>query len=161
GKVKPEPAEDEALTRAGVMDATSRKLAAWRRSMLFVAAVPCAFAALFGLIDVIAMDKKSKEFYSAFGLLLFYVRALAVFALPPAVSRACIRLKLLLPESLVPGWGLVASTPLFVLLTLSTFVLLYHIAGNALLLLGLLLWIGAPLLYLSKFNLLTRPVTES
>jgi hypothetical protein len=243
GRVKPEASEDAALTRAGVMDATSRKLATWRRSMLFVAAVPCAFAALFGLIDVIAMDKNSKEFYSAFGLLLFYVRALAVFALPaaavlaaltydrlatsvrwvllggliafvvpvavafvptdwlmelkvtgsekvadverarviggmrvgvefylllvptvfsllPAVSRACIRLKLLLPESLVPGWGLVASTPLFVLLTLSTFVLLYHIAGNALLLLGLLLWIGAPLLYLLKFDLLTRPITE-
>ena len=243
GKVKPEPAEDAALTRSGVMDATSRKLAAWRRSMLFVAAVPCAFAALFGLIDVIAMEKVDKEFYSVFGLFLFYVRALAVFALPvaavfaalsydrlavsmkwvlvgglisfavpiaiafvptewlielktsgsekvadvearrmfggmrvgiefylllvptvfsllPAVSRACVRLKLLLPESLVPGWGLVVSTPLFVLLTLSTFVLLYHMAGNALLLLGLVCWVGAPLLYLLKFNLLTRPVTE-
>jgi hypothetical protein len=243
GRVKPEPAEDAALTRSGVMDATSRKLATWRRSMLFVAAVPCAFAALFGLIDVIAMEKADKEFYSVFGLFLFYVRALAVFALPvaavlaalsydqlsksvgwvlvggliafvapiaiafvptewlietktdgretvataelrrvgngmrvgvefylllvptvfsllPAVSRACIRLKLLLPESLVPGWGLVASTPLFVLLTLSTFVLLYHIAGNALLLLGLVCWVGAPLLYLLKFSLLTRPVTE-
>lgn len=243
GKVKPEPDEEAALARGGVTDATARKLAVWRRAMLFAAAVPCAFAALFGLIDVIAMEKEQKEFYSTFGLFLFYVRALAVFALPaaavlgalaydrlsssclwvligglvsfavpiavafvptdwlidlktsgqetvsevearrtmggmrvgidfylllvptvfsllPAVSRACIRLKLLMPESLVPGWGLVASTPLFVLLTLSTFVLLYHIAGNALLLLGLLLWIGAPLLYLLKFNLLTRPVTE-
>lgn len=242
-RVRPEPAEELALTGAGVADATGRKFAAWRRAMLFVAAVPCAFAALFGLIDVIAMDKEEREVYSAFGLMLFYVRALAVFALPvaavlgalaydrlaksatwvligglvsfavpigvafvptdwlidlkttgqekvaeveaqrigigmlvgvsfymllvptvmsllPAVSRACIRLKLLLPESLVPGWGLVTSAPLFVLLTLSTFVLLYHIAGNALLLLGLLLWIGAPLLYLVKFPLLTKPVTE-
>ena len=30
-----------------------------------------------------------------------------------------------------------------------------------LLILGLVLWIGAPLLYLTKFRLLTRPVTES
>lgn len=243
GRVRPEPAEELTLTGAGVADATGRKLAAWRRAMLFVAAVPCAFAALFGLIDVIAMDKEDKEFYSAFGLMLFYLRALSVFALPvaavfaaltydklaksatwvligglvsfaipigvafvptdwlidlkttgqekvseieakrtlfgmrvgiefylllvptvmsllPAVSRACIRLKLLLPESLVPGWGLVTSAPLFVLLTLSTFVLLYHLAGNVLLLLGLLLWIGSPLMYLIKFSLLTKPVTE-
>jgi hypothetical protein len=235
GRIRPEPAEELALNAAGVTDPTARKLAVWRRAMLFAAAVPCAFAALFGLIDTVAMSKGQKEFYSAFGLLLFYVRALAVFALPvaavlgalaydrlaksamwvrigglvsfavplavafvptdwlieskttgqeraevgmlvgvtyylllvptvfsllPAVSRACIRLKLLLPESLVPGWGLATSSPLFVLLTLSTFVLLYHIAGNALLLLGMLLWVGAPLLYLTKFHLLTKPVTE-
>jgi hypothetical protein len=223
------------------MELTARKFAVWRRSVLFVAAVPCAFAALFGLIDVVAMDKKEREPFSAFGMFLLYVQALALFSLPvaavmgalvydrlatsckwvligglvsfavplvvafvpgdwlielkttssttvqemetakstigvilgiqfylmlmpavlsllPAVSRACVRLKLFLPESLVPGWGLVTSIPLCVLLTLATFVLLYHIAGNALLILGLLLWVGAPLLYLSKFNLLTRPV---
>ena len=64
------------------------------------------------------------------------------------------------PQSLVPGWGLIASVPLFVLLTLATFVLLYHIAGNMLLVLGLLLWIGVPLLYLTQFRMLTRPVTD-
>jgi hypothetical protein len=242
-QVKPEPAEDAALTRSGVMDATSRKLAVWRRSMLFVSAVPCAFAALFGLIDVIAMDQEEREPFSAFGMLLLYVQAFALFSLPvaavfgalaydrlavsarwvlagglvsfavplavafvpadwlldlktdsretvgaaegrraalglllgitfyialmpavlsllPAVARACIRLKMLLPESLVPGWGLVTSTPLCVLLTLATFVLLYHVVGNALLIIGLLLWVGAPLLYLTRFGLLTRPVSS-
>jgi hypothetical protein len=58
----------------------------------------------------------------------------------------------------VPGWGLVTSIPLCVLLTLATFVLLYHIAGNALLIAGLLLWVGSPLLFLSKFALFTRPI---
>jgi hypothetical protein len=239
----PVPAEEAALTRAGVMELTARKFAVWRRSVLFVAAVPCAFAALFGVIDVIAMDKKERELFSVFGMFLLYVQALALFSLPvaavlgaltydrlaisgkwvligglvsfavplvvafvpgewlielkttstttvqemeaakgaigvvlgiqfylllmpavlsllPAVSRACVRLKLFLPESLVPGWGLVTSIPLCVLLTLATFVLLYHIAGNALLIAGLLLWVGAPLLYLSKFNLLTRPISS-
>jgi hypothetical protein len=84
-----------------------------------------------------------------------------VLSLLPAVSRGCVRVKGFLPESLVPGWGLVASIPLFVLLTLATFVVIYHFASNILLLLGLLLWIGAPLLYLTKFRLLTRPLTES
>ncbi len=239
----PTPDEETALTRSGVMDPTARKVAVWRRSMLFVAAVPCAFAALFSLIDVIAMEKKEREPFSAFGLFLFYIEALALFALPvaavlgalaydrlaasakwvligglvslatpiavafvptdwrldvktdssmtvaqaeeirtslgllvgitlyitlmptvlsllPAVSRACVRVKLFLPESLAPGWGLITSIPLCVLLTLATFVMVYHVAGNALLILGLVLWIGAPLLYLSKFNLLTRPVTS-
>jgi hypothetical protein len=72
-----------------------------------------------------------------------------------------VRVKGFLPESLVPGWGLVASIPLFVLLTLTPFVVVYHVAGNALLFIGLLLWIGAPLLYLTKFKLLTRPLTET
>jgi hypothetical protein len=239
----PLPEEEAALTRSGVMDATARKLAVWRRSVLFVAAVPCAFAAIFGLFDVLDMGKDEREGFSAFGLLILYLQALALFALPvaavmgalaydrlsvsakwvlagglvsfavplavafvpggwlididpsgdtpvaqveaarsavgivlgvlfyvmlmpavlsllPAVSRACIRLKMLLPESLVPGWGLVTSAPLCVLLTLATFVLLYHLVGNALLVIGLLLWIGAPLVYLTKFSLLTRPVTN-
>lgn len=242
-QMKPEPAEDEALARAGVMDATSRKLAVWRRAVLFVAAAPCAFAAFFALIALLAMDKDEKEIFSTFGMFLLYVQALALVALPaaailgalaydrlatsaqwvligglvsfliplavvfvpgdwmielkttgtttvqqleeakanirlilgvvfylmivptvlsllPAVSRACVRLKLLLPESIVPGWGLVASSPLCVVLTLTTFVLLYHLAGNMLLLLGLLLWIGAPLVYFTKFDLLTRPVSS-
>ena len=238
----PVPDEEAALTRAGVMEPTARTFAVWRRSVLFVAAVPCAFAALFGLVTVLAMDKEDKDVLSAFGMLVLYVQALALFALPvaavfaglaydrlaesakwvlggglvslavplaaafvpgdwlidlkttstmtvqqaeaakggigvflgiyyylmlvpvvlsllPAISRACVRMKLFLPESLVPGWGLVTSIPTCVLLTLATFVLLYHIAGNALLIVGVLLWVGAPLLYLTKFDLFTRPVT--
>lgn len=243
-KVAPVPDEEAALTRSGVMDVTARKFAVWRRSVLFVAAVPCAFAALFGLIGVIAMDGDRKDGFSAFGMFVLYVQAFALFALPvaavfgalaydrlavsgkwvllgglvsfgvplavafvpgswlldlridgstrkaeadaaragaglglgvafylilmpavlallPAVSRACVRMKLLVPESLVPGWGLATSAPLCVLLTLATFVMLYHLVGNVLLLLGLLLWIGAPLIYLTKFALLTRPVSAA
>src|SRR5206468_996959 len=74
-----------------------------------------------------------------------------VLSLLPAVSRACVRVKTFLPESLAPGWGLVASIPLFVLLTLAAFVFLYHVeSGNVVLMLGLLLWVGAPALYLTK-----------
>lgn len=239
----PIPDEDAKLTRAGVMEVTARKFAVWRRSALFVAAVPCAFAAFFGVINVLDMEKSEKEIFSLFGMFLLYLQALALFALPvaavfgalaydrfslstkwvvagglisfgvpltiafvpsdwlielkttssttvgqveamksavgvslgiefyllllpmvlsllPAVSRACVRMKLFLPESLVPGWGLVTSAPLCVLLTLATFVLLYHIAGNALLIAGLLLWIAAPLLFLTNFNLFTRPITS-
>jgi hypothetical protein len=91
---------------------------------------------------------------------LYFTLMTTVLSLLPAVSRACIRVKAFLPQSLVPGWGLVASVPLFVLLTLATFVLLYQLVGNILLIAGLLLWIGAPLLYLTKFRLLTTPLNN-
>jgi hypothetical protein len=241
--IAPTPAEDDKLAQAGY-DAVARKFAVWRRAVLWVSVVPTAFAALFGLINVLNMEKEQKEMFSGFGLTLLFVQALSVFALPltavfaalafdqlsksarlvligaavslgmplliafvpadmfmeiredprqtvlaaqqqrralgiglgiyfyivlvplvlsllPAVSRGCVRVKGFLPESLVPGWGLVASIPLFVLLTLTTFVVVYHVAGNALLFIGLLLWIGAPLLYLTKYKLLTRPITET
>ena len=91
----------------------------------------------------------------------FYLTLLpAVISLLPAVTRACIRMKTFLPQSLAPGWGLVASVPLFVIFTLATFIVLYQFIGNGVLLLALLLWIGAPLFYLTKFGLLTRPITE-
>ncbi len=239
----PTAEEEKKLATAGIMDATARQIAVWRRAILFVAAVPCGFAAFFGLINLLAMDENARAPYSAFGMLLLYLQTFAVFALPvtavfaalafdrfatstkwvqlggvvsfavplaiafvptdwlldiptnrnetvasaemnrgflgivmgimfyialmpavlsllPAVARACVRTKLALPESLVPGWGLVTSVPLCVLLTLATFVVLYHAASNALLIVGLLLWIGSPLLYLTKFELFTRPVSN-
>lgn len=94
------------------------------------------------------------------GIMFYLILLPSILSLLPAASRACIRVKTFIPQSLAPGWGLVASVPLFVLLTLATFVLLYQFAGNVLLILGLLLWIGAPMLYLTKFRLLTRPVTD-
>jgi hypothetical protein len=91
----------------------------------------------------------------------FYLTLLpAVVSLLPAVTRACVRMKTFMPQSLAPGWGLVASVPLFVLLTLATFIVLYQFIGNGVLMLALFLWIGAPLFYLTKFGLLTRPITE-
>jgi hypothetical protein len=62
------------------------------------------------------------------------------------------------PASTVPGWGMIASIPLFVLLTWATLVFIYHTIGNALLLVSLILWIGAPLMYLTRYHLLVRPL---
>ena len=92
----------------------------------------------------------------------FYLFLLpALFAIVPAASWACARVKGFLPESQAPGWGFVASVPLLALLALSTYLVIYHYWSHILLLLGLLALIGAPLLYLTRFRLLTRPLTES
>ena len=120
------------------------------------------------------VDPKPGEFESAEAVQMrkvVYARTLgakyALLLLPmvlsflPAISWACVRVKGFLPESLVPGWSLAAGLPVFVLLTLVTCIPTYHVVSNLLLLLGLILWIGAPLLFLSRFKLLTRPVGDS
>jgi hypothetical protein len=83
-QLSPIPDEEAALTRAGVMDATARKFAVWRRAVLFVSVLPCAFASFLGLIDVITMGKAQREVMSGLGLFLFYIQALAMFVLPVA-----------------------------------------------------------------------------
>jgi len=108
-----------------------------------------------------SVQMRKKAFGAVLGITFYLLLMPMVLSLLPAVSRACVRVKGFLPESLVPGWGLVASVPLLALLTLATFVVVYHAASNILLVFGLLLCIGAPLLYLTKFKILTRPITES
>ena len=79
---------------AGVTDPVARRYAAWRRGVLWVAAVPCAFAALFGLITQLAADKDTTAIYSSFGMLLMYRKrpvALSIthnFRSPPIVLPA-------------------------------------------------------------------------
>jgi hypothetical protein len=240
-RLAPVPDEEAALTRCGVMDVTAREFAVWRRAVLFVAAAPCAVAALLGLVHLMALDSDRTEMFGAFGLFLQYVQALSLFALPAAAvlgaraydrlsasaawvllggavavavplgvalvpgdwviesrasgsttvgeleklkagyrvslgvvsavglaplvlalsaaaSRAGVRMKLLVPESVVPGWALVAGVPVLSLMSLVAFVSVYDIGGNALLLIALVLWLGAPLMFLAHFALFTRPL---
>jgi hypothetical protein len=93
----------------------------------------------------------------------YYVAVLspAVLALIPGVMRACIRVKVLLPEAALPGWFLVAAAPLNGLLVMVTFVALAQVAPSPLLLAGMLLWLAAPLAYLACAGVYTRPITSA
>ncbi len=95
------------------------------------------------------------------GLSLYITLLPTILSLLPAISRACIRLKSLLPAAIAPGWGFFASAPLFMLIGFASFILIYHIASNFLLFIGVLLWIGAPLIYLTRAELLIRPITRT
>ena len=234
--------EERLLAQSG-FEPTTRKFVVWRRALLWVAAVPAAFASLFALISLLDMETNEKAMLSPFGTLVYFIQVFALCALPfvaafaalgynrpaksarlvfigglvitlvpvliaflptgwliagpgptgdsgevqlmkamyaqklgpkyyllvlpiilsvtPALSRACVRLKGFLPESIVPGWALVASAPVVAFLTLATFIVIYRTTNNFALFLGLLLVIGAPLLYLMKFRLLTRPVYDA
>jgi hypothetical protein len=93
----------------------------------------------------------------------YYVAVLspAVLALVPGIMRACIRVKMLLPGAVLPGWLLVAAAPLNGLLVLVTFVALAQVAPSPLLLVGMLLWLAAPLAYLARARLYTRPIASA
>jgi hypothetical protein len=102
-----------------------------------------------------AMD----QFVRVFAGLYYFVTLMpTILALLPGVLRACVRMKGLLPESFIPGWILVAGSPLYILLVLVTFILINHLVGNVLLMLGLLMLIGAPGVYLCSARLFIRPL---
>jgi hypothetical protein len=93
------------------------------------------------------------------GAISVYVTLMpAVLSLIPGVLRACLRVKALIPESILPGWFLVASTPLYVLLFLVIFSTVNQVAGNVLLIAAVLALLGAPLLYLLNSTTFTRPL---
>lgn len=94
----------------------------------------------------------------AWGYCYVVVLSPAVLALVPGVMRACIRVKMLLPEAVLPGWLLVTAAPFNGLLVLVTFVALAQVAPSPLLLVGMLLWLAAPLVYLARARVYTRPL---
>jgi hypothetical protein len=98
---------------------------------------------------------------SVLGAVSVYVTLMpAVLSLIPGVLRACLRVKALLPASILPGWFLVAATPLYVLLFLVIFTTVNQLAGNILLILAVLALLGAPLLYLFNASTFTRPLHD-
>jgi MFS family permease len=97
---------------------------------------------------------------ATFGIVFFLSLIPAVLSLLPGLCRACVRTKTLLPGSIAPGWALLAGAPFQLLLSVVAFILIYHIASNVLFILGLLLLMGAPLIYLTRYSLFTRPLTR-
>ena len=89
---------------------------------------------------------------SLLGAMLVYVTLMpAVLSLIPGVLRACLRIKALIPESILPGLFLVAATPLYILLFLVIFTTINQAAGNIVLILGVLALVGrADVLYAQR-----------
>jgi hypothetical protein len=85
----------------------------------------------------------------------------AVLSLLPGMIRACLRLKTLLPTSVVFGWCLVAGAPFYLLVWWVALIALNHLAGDPLLVAGVLLWIGAPMVYVLRSELFIRPISAS
>jgi hypothetical protein len=97
----------------------------------------------------------------AWGFYHVAVLSPAVLSLVPGIMRACIRVKMLLPEAVLPGWLLVVAASFNGLLVLITFVSLAQVAPSSLLLVGMLLWLAAPLAYLARARVYTRPIASA
>lgn len=82
----------------------------------------------------------------------------AVLSLIPGVQRASLRVKTLLPESLLPGWFLVAAAPFYALFLLVVFVSINQVASDPIFLVGMFLFLAAPLMYVVRSELFTSPL---
>jgi hypothetical protein len=89
-----------------------------------------------------------------------YLAALlpTILSLVPAVQRACVRVKMLLPQSMLPGWFLVMASPFYALFLLVIFVALVQVDSHALLIGGFFLFLAAPLIYPFTAHYYTRPL---
>jgi hypothetical protein len=103
-----------------------------------------------------------RKFLEGYGMLLglaYYVALMpTVMSLIPGLIRACVRMKSLMPAFIVPGWFLMAAAPLYLLLWLVVFVAINRLAGNALLIIGVVLYIGAPMIYVLRAETFLRPL---
>lgn len=127
---------------------------------LFLALIPFSWRIdLSGAGGDANMITQANNLLGFIGAISVYVTLMpAVLSLIPGVLRGCLRIKALIPQSILPGLFLVAATPLYILLFLVIFTTVNQVAGNLLLILGVLALLGAPLLYLINARTFTRPL---
>lgn len=82
----------------------------------------------------------------------------AVLAMVPGVLRACLRVKTLVPGSMLPGWFIVMTAPLYGLFLLATFVAVNQMTNDSLLIGALLLLVGAHLFYAFRATTFSAPL---
>lgn len=92
------------------------------------------------------------------GLVMFATLLPLVLSLLPALVRASVRVKSLLPGSVIPGWFLMGAAALNVLIWLTVLVAINSLASNALLIAGVVLFVLAPMAFVRKGNLFIRPL---
>lgn len=81
-----------------------------------------------------------------------------VLSLIPGVQRASLRVKTLVPQSILPGWLLVVAAPFYALFLLVVFVSINQTVSDPLFLVGMFLFLAAPLIYVIRYDLFTAPL---
>ena len=129
---------------------------------LILALIPFAWRFDLSNADPTQDPTQVANMMSGFGLIgaiVAYVTLMpAVLSLIPGVLRGCLRIKALIPESILPGLFLIAAAPLYILFFLVIFTTINQVAGNLVLILAVLSLLMAPLLYLFNAGTFTRPL---
>lgn len=84
-----------------------------------------------------------------------------VLSVVPGLLRACLRVKGLLPEAVLPGWTLLTVAPVYCFGGLLLLVVLNQVTGSAFVLLSVALFTAAPLLYVVWAPVFLRPVARA
>ncbi|HEV7405703.1 MAG TPA: hypothetical protein VGO11_22355 [Chthoniobacteraceae bacterium] len=82
----------------------------------------------------------------------------AVLSLVPGVVKGCLRVKTLLPQSMLPGWLIVMAAPLYGLFLLAIFVALDQFTSQPFILAGFGLVTASSLVYAFRPSAFTRPL---
>lgn len=84
----------------------------------------------------------------------------SVLSLIPGTQKACLRIKTLLPQSLLSGWLVVVASTLYGLFLLVIWVLVDQVAPEPLILIGFLLVTASSFVFPLKASAFTRPFTS-
>jgi hypothetical protein len=112
---------------------------------------------------VITLDEAN---YDLFGLKvvlsLSYMLSLlpVIISFPGGLLRAALRIRWLLPESMLSGWILVISAPFYSLLLCITLIIVLQVAGNILLFFGTVMVVLAPWVYVIRGRVFVHLWTE-
>ncbi len=106
-------------------------------------------------------DKSVGSGAATLGMKIFLSLTFALIAMLGSLTRGGVRAKSLWPTLIVPGWIGLISAPLLVLAGMGMFLFLVIQSQNVLLIVGIVLWLAAPLLFVWRSDLLIQPLTRS
>jgi hypothetical protein len=81
----------------------------------------------------------------------------SVLSLIPGIQKACLRIKTIIPQALLPGWFIVVASPLYGLFLVVVMVAVDQFTGEPAILVPLALLAAASLTYAVRANVFTRP----
>jgi hypothetical protein len=141
----------------------SQRIVFW--SWLVSVIVPIVIALLppEWLLDTAGLDREEKAAaLLTAGLILSIGYGVSLVptlvSIPSGVMRGCLRVKALLPQSVLPGWFLVSVAPFYSLMACVAFVMIMQVAGSPLLIVGVAIIAFGPLLYVRNASLYIRAV---
>lgn len=129
---------------------------------MFVALLPWSWTYIDPSSSSTSLEEKRMESLAygiSYGAEYMITLLPTVLSLVPGVQRACLRIKTMLPQSILPGWFLVAAAPFYSLVMLVVFVAVNQVADGPFFFTGMMLMLVAPLIYCVRADLVTQPLT--
>jgi hypothetical protein len=140
--------------------------AGWAVSMfapLVVAMFPLDWLVSSSLSDVTGVDSGDDrtELVSRIAVSIQYAIVLlpSLLSFPSGLVRGAARVKRMLPAGTIAGWVLVIMTPVYAVFFVLALILVQHLAGNGILLVGAGLLAASPFVHLAALKLYVFPLT--